>query len=162
MWYLREEEDSVRRITAYFDGCVEPMNPGGHGSWAFIVRHGDGTTVGIPGYCGSGPHITNNCMEYRAFLELLRCLEVLAPSHMVIRGDSKLVVEQMSGRWGCRAGLYAPLYREALGFLARVRKTHLSIRVQWVPREENEEADRLAGQELSKRGIRIRTHRRAA
>jgi ribonuclease HI len=151
-----------KTIHAYFDGAVEPKNPGGHGSWAFTVRHDAGTTVGIPGYCGSGPHITNNVMEYRAFLELLRCLEVLAPSHVVIRGDSKLVVEQMNGRWGCRGGLYAPLYGEALLLLARVRKTHLSIRVEWVRREENEEADRLAGEELSKRGIRIRTHRRAA
>jgi ribonuclease H / adenosylcobalamin/alpha-ribazole phosphatase len=88
---------------------------------------------------------TNNVAEYRgliAGLELYR--EHADGAALEVRLDSKLVVEQMAGRWKIKHPSMRPLAVEA-GRLAPEGTTYT-----WVPREQNAHADRLANEALDR------------
>ena len=94
----------------------------------------DGTTIGVA---------TNNVAEYSGLIAGLRLAATYAPgADIEVRMDSKLVVEQMSGRWKIKHPGMRPLAAEANG-LAPFGTTYT-----WVPRERNKHADRLANEAL--------------
>jgi ribonuclease HI len=85
---------------------------------------------------------TNNVAEYTALLEGLRKAAELGATHVLVRSDSRLLVEQLSGRFRVKNPTLIRLHGEvrklASGF-SRVTYEH-------VPRELNREADRLANE----------------
>ncbi|GAB3859722.1 hypothetical protein GCM10027610_099530 [Dactylosporangium cerinum] len=83
---------------------------------------------------------TNNVAEYTGLIEGLRAASELGADEVEVRMDSKLVVEQMSGRWQIKHPGLRPLAEQA-GKLAR---TFRVVRYSWIPRERNKHADRLA------------------
>ena len=86
---------------------------------------------------------TNNVAEYRgliAGLELYR--EYADGADLEVRMDSKLVVEQMSGRWQIKHPSMRPLALQAN------RLAPEETRYRWIPRERNRHADRLANEAL--------------
>ena len=88
---------------------------------------------------------TNNVAEYRGLIAGLRAAADLAPGADVdVRMDSKLVVEQMSGRWQIKHPALRPLAAEAQAAARRLGR----ITYQWVPRAQNAHADRLANQAM--------------
>jgi probable phosphoglycerate mutase len=94
----------------------------------------EGTTIGVA---------SNNVAEYSGLIAGLRLAEELAPeADIEVRMDSKLVVEQMSGRWKIKHPDMRPLAMEA-NRLAPFGTTYT-----WVPREQNKHADRLANEAL--------------
>jgi ribonuclease H / adenosylcobalamin/alpha-ribazole phosphatase len=94
----------------------------------------DGSTIGIA---------SNNVAEYSGLIAGLRLAEAYAPdADIEVRMDSKLVVEQMSGRWKIKHASMKPLALEA-NRLAPFGTTYT-----WVPREQNKHADRLANEAL--------------
>ena len=94
----------------------------------------DGTTIG---------EATNNVAEYSGLIAGLRLAEELAPeADIEVRMDSKLVVEQMSGRWKVKHPAMRPLAVEAN------RLAPFGTVYTWVPREQNKHADRLANEAL--------------
>ncbi|HWU23144.1 MAG TPA: bifunctional RNase H/acid phosphatase [Nocardioides sp.] len=94
----------------------------------------DGTTIGVA---------TNNVAEYSGLIAGLRLAAELAPDATVeVRMDSKLVVEQMAGRWQVKHPSMKPLVAEARA-LAPAGTTYT-----WVPRAQNSHADRLANEAL--------------
>ncbi len=94
----------------------------------------DGTTIGVA---------TNNVAEYSGLIAGLRLAQEFAPgAEIEVRMDSKLVVEQMSGRWKIKHPDMRPLAAEAR-LLAPPGTTYT-----WVPRELNSHADRLANEAL--------------
>lgn len=89
---------------------------------------------------------TNNVAEYSGLIAGLRLARDLAPGATVeARMDSKLVVEQMSGRWKIKHPDMVPLAAEART-LAPAGTTYT-----WVPRAQNAHADRLANEALDGR-----------
>jgi len=62
-----------------------------------------------------------------------------------VRLDSKLVVEQMSGRWKIKNGALADLAAEARSILSGT-----PVSFEWIPRAENSRADRLANESMDK------------
>ncbi|WP_436772807.1 bifunctional RNase H/acid phosphatase [Yinghuangia sp. YIM S09857] len=87
---------------------------------------------------------TNNVAEYRGVLAGLRAARDLDPEVPVeVRADSKLVVEQMSGRWKIK-------HADMRDLAAQVRDVYPAGRVKytWVPREKNKHADRLANEAM--------------
>lgn len=93
---------------------------------------------------------TNNVAEYRglvAGLEAARDLD--ASARVRVRMDSKLVVEQMSGRWKIKHPDMKPLAARAARILPASQVTY-----EWMPRERNKHADRLANEAMDagKRG----------
>lgn len=87
---------------------------------------------------------SNNVAEYRGLIAGLQAVRELDPEATVeARLDSKLVVEQMSGRWQVKHPDMKLLVKQALEILPR---DHLTF--TWVPREQNKAADRLVNAAL--------------
>src|SRR5262249_12308068 len=89
---------------------------------------------------GALGHTTNNVAEYQGLIAGLTAAAELGADEVEVRMDSKLVVEQMSGRWQIRHAGLRPLAAEAAGLVRRFR----SVIFTWVPRERNKRADALA------------------
>ena len=129
-----------------------------------LVVEADGGSRGNPGPAGYGAVVrdaatgevlaevsdslgraTNNVAEYSGLIAGLRAAARIARGADVeVRMDSKLVVEQMSGRWQIKHPDMRPLAaraRDAARALGRVSYT-------WVPRSRNAHADRLANQAI--------------
>ncbi|MCD9872726.1 bifunctional RNase H/acid phosphatase [Streptomyces guryensis] len=120
--------------------------PAGYGSVVLDAATGQ-TLVEAAEYIGVA---TNNVAEYRGLLAGLRAAHELDPSARVhVRMDSKLVVEQMSGRWKIKHPDMKPLATVA----ARVFPAD-QVTYEWIPREQNKHADRLANEAMDagKRG----------
>jgi probable phosphoglycerate mutase len=93
------------------------------------------------GYIGTA---TNNVAEYRGLIAGLTAAREIDPAAVVeARLDSKLVVEQMSGRWKVKHPSMRPLAIQAREILPVENVTYV-----WVPRERNKHADRLANEAL--------------
>jgi len=85
--------------------------------------------------------VTNNFAEYTALVEALRRLIALhITGDVVVKSDSKLLVGQMTGEFGVKGGGYVGKLKEAKDLL----KEFESVAFQWIPREENAEADLLS------------------
>ncbi|MEU6771540.1 bifunctional RNase H/acid phosphatase [Streptomyces sp. NPDC046759] len=128
----------------------------------FIVE-ADGGSRGNPGPAGYGAVVsdaatgeplteaaeyigiaTNNVAEYRGLLAGLRAAHALDPTALVhVRMDSKLVIEQMSGRWKIKHPDMKPLATEARSVFPPDQVTY-----EWIPREQNKHADRLANEAM--------------
>jgi ribonuclease H / adenosylcobalamin/alpha-ribazole phosphatase len=128
-----------------------------------VIVEADGGSRGNPGPAGFGSVVwsedhsallaeikeaigtaTNNVAEYRGLIAGLTEAARLGATEVEARLDSKLVVEQMSGRWKVKhpdiASLHGQAHRLASGF------EHVSF--TWVPREQNSHADRLANEAM--------------
>jgi ribonuclease HI len=83
---------------------------------------------------------TNNVAEYRAAIEALRRARALGAQALTLRSDSKLLIEQLSGRWRIKNPTLIRLHTEARELIRQFR----SVTLEHVPRELNRKADRLA------------------
>ena len=128
-----------------------------------LVVEADGGSRGNPGPAGFGALVrdaktgellkeiaesigvaTNNVAEYRGLIAGLRAAHEIDPAATIsVLMDSKLVVEQMSGRWQVKHPDMRLLAREAQNIHDRNLLTF-----GWVPREQNSHADRLANEAL--------------
>jgi ribonuclease HI len=118
----------------------------------------DGAARGNPGPAGIGVQITdadgavvdeiaeglgettNNVAEYTAALRGLGRAAELGASRVILRSDSKLLIEQLAGRYRVRAAHLQDLHRAVMGQVVTFRE----VRFEHVRRERNQEADRLA------------------
>jgi len=125
---------------SYFDGGCGPK---GQATYGAIVRNKEGKTLFQESvYVGCGPEMSCNVAEYAGVIAVLRFLLKNHISQGVIYGDSKLVVQQLNGKWKVRRGLYYKWAKEAQNLKQQLPKVVL----RWIPRERNREADYLAGQ----------------
>ncbi|MFF5665040.1 bifunctional RNase H/acid phosphatase [Streptomyces griseofuscus] len=117
-------------------------NPGPAGYGAVVCDAATGQTLlEAAEYIGVA---TNNVAEYRGLLAGLRAAHTLDPAATVhVRMDSKLVIEQMSGRWKIKHPSMKPLATQARGIFPPDRVTY-----EWIPRAENKHADRLANEAM--------------
>ncbi|MFF0154326.1 bifunctional RNase H/acid phosphatase [Micromonospora sp. NPDC005203] len=83
---------------------------------------------------------TNNVAEYQGLIAGLTAAAELGAAEVDVRMDSKLVVEQMCGRWQIKHPGLRPLAAEAAGLVGRFT----AVRFAWIPREQNRHADALA------------------
>ncbi|WP_329227284.1 bifunctional RNase H/acid phosphatase [Streptomyces canus] len=121
-------------------------NPGPAGYGCVVLDAATGETL-VETYEYLGV-VTNNVAEYRGLLAGLRAAHDLDPSASVhVRMDSKLVVEQMSGRWKIKHPDLKPLALEAGRVFPPGRVTY-----EWIPREQNKRADRLANEAMDSEG----------
>ncbi|MFF8275001.1 bifunctional RNase H/acid phosphatase [Streptomyces lateritius] len=125
-------------------------NPGPAGYGAVVLDPVTGETLAEAAeYIGVA---TNNVAEYKGLVAGLKAAHELFPDAVVhVRMDSKLVVEQMSGRWKIKHPDMKPLAAEAARVFPAGR-----VRYEWIPREQNKHADRLANEAMDagKRGVR--------
>jgi probable phosphoglycerate mutase len=134
----------VRLIVEADGGSRGNPGPAGYGS---LVR--DAATMSIlarrNGFLGT---TTNNVAEYTGLIEGLKAAQQIDPAaDLEVRMDSKLVVEQVSGRWQVKHEGLKPLARQAVS----LTKTFPSIRLTWIPRAQNSAADALANEAMDAR-----------
>jgi probable phosphoglycerate mutase len=146
-----------------------PPHTGAHWRAELVTRQllveADGGSRGNPGLAGYGAvvrdaatgevlaevseaigHATNNVAEYSGLLAGLRAAANLAPgADTEIRMDSRLVVQQMSGKWRIKHPDQRPLAAEA----SQAARALGQVTYTWVPRERNTHADRLANQAMN-------------
>lgn len=117
-------------------------NPG-HASYGTVIRNSaTGEIVGERARVLG--HATNNVAEYNGLLAGLEFIASVDPDAIVeVRMDSKLVVEQMSGRWKIKHP-----DMQALAIRARQVLPVGNVTYTWIPREDNKAADALANQAL--------------
>ena len=114
--------------------------PAGYGS---VVWSADHTTVLAEGKQAIG-RATNNVAEYRGLIAGLDEAARLGATEVDVLMDSKLVVEQMSGRWKVKHPDLVALHQEAKALALRFER----IGYAWIPRAENSHADRLANEAM--------------
>ena len=131
---------SERRLIVEADGGSRG-NPG-PAAYGAVVRDAltskvlaaEGLTIG---------RATNNVAEYRGLIAGLEMARELDPSAVLeVRMDSRLVIEQMAGRWKVKHADMKPLA------LAAARLRPATVIWTWVPRELNKVADRLVNRAL--------------
>ena len=127
-----------------------------------VTIEADGGSRGNPGPAGYGAVVkdpsgavlaeraegigvtTNNVAEYQGLIAGLRAAADLGAEIVHVLMDSKLVVEQMSGRWKIKHPALQPLALEA----QRLARNFTRIGYEWIPRERNKHADRLANEAM--------------
>ncbi len=128
-----------------------------------VIVEADGGSRGNPGPAGYGAVVwtadratvlaeskqaigraTNNVAEYRGLIAGLQEAVRLGATEVAVFMDSKLVVEQMAGRWKVRHPALAPLHAQARALASRFA----SVSYRWLPREKNAHADRLANEAM--------------
>ncbi len=114
--------------------------PAGYGS---VVWTADRSTVLAESKQAIG-RATNNVAEYRGLIAGLEEAGKLGATEVQVRMDSKLVVEQMSGRWQVKHPDLRALLKQAKALDARFDR----ISYAWIPRAENSHADRLANEAM--------------
>ncbi|GAA1640779.1 bifunctional RNase H/acid phosphatase [Nocardia ninae] len=143
-----------------------------------VIVEADGGSRGNPGPAGYGAvvfaadHVrvlaerrefigiaTNNVAEYRGLVAGLEAAAELGASVVAVRMDSKLVVEQMSGRWKIKHAAMIPLADRARRLVAGFERVSFT----WIPRAENSHADRLANEAMDDATLvdEVRTAREA-
>jgi ribonuclease HI len=120
-------------------------NPGIAAGGAVVVDAATGELLAELGiYVGIA---TNNVAEYRGMLEgLRRAFEIDPGASVHVLMDSKLVVEQMSGRWKIKHPDMQQIAREARELIG-----HRPVTFEWVPRLQNSRADALANRSMDMR-----------
>ncbi|UFS99651.1 bifunctional RNase H/acid phosphatase [Nocardia huaxiensis] len=128
-----------------------------------VIVEADGGSRGNPGPAGYGAvvwddgHVralaerkeflgvtTNNVAEYRGLIAGLEAAAELGAREVSVRMDSKLVVEQMSGRWKVKHEAMIPLAERARQLVAGFDR----VSFEWIPRKENKHADKLANEAM--------------
>jgi len=132
----------VRRVLVEADGGSRG-NPGPAGYGAVVLDTVSGDVLAERAE-GIG-RATNNVAEYRGLIAgLTAALELGDVAEVEVRMDSKLVVEQMSGRWQVKHPEMKPLAQQAMTLVRRLPR----VRFSWIPREQNARADRLANEAM--------------
>jgi broad specificity phosphatase PhoE/ribonuclease HI len=130
-----------------------------------VIVEADGGSRGNPGPAGYGAVVfdratgevlaersepigveTNNVAEYQGLIAGLHAAAELGAARVAVRMDSKLVVEQMKGTWQVKHPGLKPLSREA----TRLARSFGEITFEWIPRERNGHADRLANEAMDR------------
>jgi ribonuclease HI len=133
-----------------------------------VVVEADGGSRGNPGPAGYGAVVvdavtgevlaeragglgvaTNIVAEYQGLLAGLRAAVELGATDAEVRMDSKLVVEQMSGRWQIKHPSMRPLAAEAAGLVRRLGP----VRFRWVARAQTARADALANRAMDAQAV---------
>lgn len=110
------------------------------------------------GYVGHGEKISNNVSEYCGIINAIDwILNANILGVTVIRGDSKLAIFQLNGKWKAKSGLYLPFYQKAKYLLSILQeRTENNVRLEWISRDKNGECDELSKQVLRNMGIKFR------
>ncbi|WP_341805154.1 reverse transcriptase-like protein [Nesterenkonia salmonea] len=127
-----------------------------------LIIEADGGSRGNPGIAGAGALVrdkkgkvlaakalplgkaSNNVAEYSGLIAGLELVRDIDPDAQVeVRMDSKLVVEQMSGRWKIKHDDMKRLAHQASQILSPMQVTYT-----WIPRAKNGDADRLSNEAM--------------
>jgi len=141
---------SARSYIIRTDGAARG-NPGPASAGAVLIDAGRADArlpnapadVSISDFLG---HQTNNVAEYTAVVRALDLARELGAREVHLLLDSKLIVEQLHGRWRVKDAKLIPLWTAARGTLAGFERWSAAH----VPRAQNSSADRLANEAIDR------------
>jgi ribonuclease HI len=130
----------------FFDGASKFNNsqvfsPSGAGAVLYIDS---GKIHEFKKYLG---HATNNQAEYHGLilgLEGILALDEICDTTLVVKGDSNLVIMQMSGLWKVKNVILKDLHLKANQLLNELKKRGITVSFQHIYREYNTVADKLS------------------
>ena len=146
-----------------FDPSDTPVHEAPATARRTLIVEADGGSRGNPGHAGYGALVrdpetgeilvekaqylgivSNNVAEYSGLIAALELAHDIDPDAWILaKMDSKLVVEQMSGRWKIK-------HEDMQRLAAQARSTvdPRRVKYQWIPREINKDADRLSNEAM--------------
>jgi phosphoribosylglycinamide formyltransferase-1 len=128
-----------------------------------IIAHIDGGSRGNPGPAAAGFTLTdssgtqlegkgfflgkatNNIAEYTGFLKALEAAKQAGAEQLTVFSDSELLVRQINGQYKVKSEQIRPLFQKAVNLLDEFK----SWQVSHIPREKNQQADKLVNQALN-------------
>jgi ribonuclease HI len=125
--------------TIHFDGGGQSPGPV---VAACTVELSDGSSYEDVERYGQGTH---NIAEYQALILGLLLARKHGARDVVVKGDSTLVVKQVTGEWRTKHPTLQPLRAKACDLLEQFD----NWRVEWIPRKENRRADELGRRAMS-------------
>ena len=139
---IKEQSTENDQYVLFFDGCAK-SNPGLAGAGAVIYKNdfeiwGDSKFVGI--------NETNNVDEYMGLIFGLRKALKLNINIIHVKGDSKLIIEQMKGHYKCKSDNLKDYHEKAKEIANKFNK----ISYEHVYREFNKRADELSNEGILK------------
>jgi len=129
-------------LTIFTDGASR-NNPGEAGAGIFILRDGE-PLERIARYLGT---TTNNIAEYTAAIIGLEQAVKLGASSVRLNADSELLVKQINGQYRVKNEGLKPLHAKVKELIAKID----NVKVQYIPREKNKEADALANKAIDEK-----------
>lgn len=156
-------KDSMRKRTSngFQDATVKKLSP----DKVYVLRF-DGGSRGNPGIAGAGMAIfdsesqleivgvfkyldiaSNNVAEYTALADGLELAREMGVKHIIVEGDSQLVINQVNGVYKVKADHLKPLHQKALS----KSKEFVSFNLNYIPRSENFRADQLANMAMDEK-----------
>jgi ribonuclease HI len=139
---IKEQPTEDDQYVLFFDGCAK-SNPGIAGAGAVIYKNnieiwGDSKFVGV--------NETNNVAEYMGLIFGLRKALKLNINTIHVKGDSKLIIEQMKGHYKCKSDNLKDYHEKAKEIANKFTK----ITYEHVYREFNKRADELSNEGVLK------------
>ncbi len=148
---------------ALFETGQVPTSDSPQDAKRYLIVETDGGSRGNPGHAGYGAlvrdpatgkviaeearylgKVSNNVAEYSGLVAGLKLVDSIdSACRILVRMDSKLAVEQMSGRWKIKHEDMRKLATEARSTVNPHR-----VRYEWIPREKNKDADRLSNEAM--------------
>lgn len=112
------------KINLYFDGASK-NNPGIAGC-GYFIEISNGKIFNGYNFLGTA---TNNEAEYQGIINGIKFLEKYRNEignieEITVKGDSKLVIEQMKGNWKVKASNLIPLWKEANILIKKFNKVN--------------------------------------
>jgi len=120
----------------YFDGCSKG-NPGRSGAGAVLYKNNNELATNS---LFIGDKETNNSAEYNGLIIGLELAIKYNIKNLVVKGDSLLVIQQMTGKYQVKSSTLLQLYTK----VKMLEKLFTSIVYQHVYRNDNKRADELA------------------
>jgi len=117
-----------------------------------VIKRNGATIAELSEYLGDG-RTSNNLAEYGGLCLVLRYLIEHGITEAKVFGDADMIISQISGRMKVkrkRDPIYLPKYDEARALANQLP----NVVYQWIPREQNTEADLLSTKPLRDRGLR--------
>ncbi len=123
----------------FFDGACRG-NPGPMAIGVVLMENGKKVKE-VSKRIGMG---TNNIAEWRALIEGLKLAKAHGCKELEVRGDSQLIIKQISGQYKVKSDNLVPLFNEAV----KLCESFEQLRFKWVKRDENLYTDTLSNMAL--------------
>ncbi|MGM0471603.1 MAG: ribonuclease HI family protein [Bacillota bacterium] len=135
----------MSKLNIYTDGASRG-NPGPAGIGVVILDDSNNCQARIADYIGRA---TNNEAEYQAIITALEAAVNYEVDEIDLYSDSQLVVKQVTGEYQVRSEKLKPYYQQIKKLLSQLS----DCRFHHLPREENQEADKLANRGIDEHNL---------
>lgn len=132
--------EPAHKIEAWFDGAFDAEGRAGYG---YIIAQDNHVVFTGSGYVGSGPGVDSMAAEYSACIAVMRYFLANKIERAKVRGDCRSVIDALANLPS------VPLHhREMASQLAVLQGRLPGVKLKWIPRSYNGQADTLASAAL--------------